>query len=84
MTVMVHVGFRGALDSHTTAVTYSRNGEFYVATLTREVIVTKPIFKTEGQGFKAGSERETPQRAETGEEKEGLSISFRHDGQQAG
>jgi hypothetical protein len=34
MTVTVHVGFSGALDSHTTAVTYSRDGEFYVATPT--------------------------------------------------
>ena len=34
MTVAVHVGFSGALNSHTTAVTYSRDGEFYVATPT--------------------------------------------------
>jgi hypothetical protein len=32
--VMVHVGFNGGLDSHTTAVTYSRDGEFYLATPT--------------------------------------------------
>jgi hypothetical protein len=32
MTVAVH--FSGALDSHTTAVTYSRDGEFYLATPT--------------------------------------------------
>jgi ankyrin repeat protein len=34
MTVAVRVGFSGALDSHTSAITYSRDGEFYVATPT--------------------------------------------------
>lgn len=34
MTLTVHAGFNGALDSRTTAVTYSRDGEFYVAITT--------------------------------------------------
>jgi hypothetical protein len=34
VTVTFHVGFNGALDSRTTAVTYGRDGEFYVATPT--------------------------------------------------
>jgi hypothetical protein len=34
VTATFHVGFKGALDSRTTAVTYSRDGEFYVATPT--------------------------------------------------
>jgi hypothetical protein len=32
--VTAHAGFKGGLDSHTTAVTYSRDGEFYLATPT--------------------------------------------------
>jgi hypothetical protein len=32
MTVAIKIGFRGELDSHTIAVTYSRDGEFYAAT----------------------------------------------------
>ena len=32
MTVTVHVGFKGEVVSHATPVTYTRDGDFYVAT----------------------------------------------------
>jgi hypothetical protein len=36
MTVTVKVGFKGEVVPHTSAVTYSRDGDFYVATPTTE------------------------------------------------